>query len=469
MKRTDVYPPLVKYVQQFMKEKELLKPRQKIIVAVSGGIDSVVLLDVLVQLSFVWDLELVVAHVNHRLRGKESSNDEKFVRQLAKNYGISCSVEQVNTKEIAKKQKLSLQTAARNIRYSFFENLKKSLTADLIATAHNANDNAETMLMNVLRGSGIEGLTGIPFRRNDIVRPLLHATRNDIERYAKKRKLNFREDSSNLNDDYTRNYLRRNILPKLERRLNPSLVETLLNESVIFRSNLDFINTQVDKVFVSIVAITPPRRADISVEKLIAQHPFIRQMIVQRTLKELNIEPNFVVISSIIGLVTDQKGKIVEINKQWAAERAVNDIRIRQASKAKNFSYTIEKEGTIATEEFVFSIKKSAIPDNKRGHDSSIEYIDASLIEFPIIVRSWQRGDAFVPLGMKGRKKVSDFFVDSKLSNTEKHTVPIIESDGRVVWIAGHRLDDRFKLTSSTTDVYQLTLTVNHGKKNGPP
>ncbi len=460
MKRRELQHPLISKVQLFVKKKRLLQPEQKLIVTVSGGIDSVVMLDALMQLQAMWKFEIVVAHVNFKLRGKESDGDEQFVRRLAERYDLPFYSEQANTRKIAKQQQRSLQETARDIRYTFFDTLKKSLKADAIVTAHNANDNAETMLLNLLRGSGIDGVAGIPVQRDNIIRPLLCVTRKEIVQYAKKKKLKFREDSSNSKDEYTRNYLRNNIIPKLEQRINPSLNETLLNEAEVFRSAANFANKETDNVYSNVVS-----SSKIDIKKLSALDPFIQQSVVRRVMKELRIEPSFIIISSILELAEHQKGTIVEINKTWIAERLSNEILIRGKSIDQTFLYVIEKAGTLTTDDFVFSVKKSALPDNKNGNDSSNEYVDAAKVKFPLTVRSWQKGDSFIPLGMKGKKKLSDFFGEKKLSSEEKKMIPIVESNREILWVAGKRLDERYKLTDSTTDVYQLSITFN-GKKN---
>lgn len=460
MKHRQLTYPLIRKIHQFIKKKGLLRPGQKLVVAVSGGIDSVVMLDALVQLSEMWKYELSAAHVNFQLRGNESDKDEKFVQRLAERYDLPFHNKRSKTKKIAKEMNQSLQETARDIRYSFFDTLKKSLNADLIVTAHNANDNAETMILNLLRGSGIDGLAGIPVQRDSIIRPLLCVTRKEISQYAKKRNLKFREDSSNSKDDYTRNFLRNNVIPKLEKRINPSLNETLFNEADLFRSMVNFANKETVKIYNNIVTLTR-----IDIDKLSDVDPFIRQSIVRRLLKELNIEPSFALISSILELEGEQKGSTIEINKKWIAERQSTDIEIRKKSNKRDFLFKMEKEGTLTTEDFILAVKKSALPDNKRKNDSSNEYVDASKVKFPLTIRSWQKGDVFIPLGMNGKKKVSDFFGEQKLESVEKKMTPIVESNGTIVWIAGKRLDERYKLTDTTTEAYQLSLTSN-GKKN---
>ncbi|MBI2429932.1 MAG: tRNA lysidine(34) synthetase TilS [Ignavibacteriales bacterium] len=445
-------------VWQFITKHGLFSDGQKVIVAVSGGIDSIVLLDLFLWLRSIKKIDVVAAHINHGLRGKESDGDEKFVRRLCEKNGIPLYSDRFATKKIARKAKRSVQETARDLRYTFFDTLKKSLNADRIATAHNANDNAETMLMNFFRGTGIEGLAGIPVQRGDIVRPFLCVTRHEIERYAGKRKLRYREDSSNRHDDYTRNYVRHKIIPKIERRINPSLVETLSNMSEIIRLNSEFTGELLKR------SVDTDKR-QIEIQKLEQMHPYLQQMFIHHLLVEKKIEPRYDIIHSVLGLKNNQKGATIDLDGSYVAERINDAILLRERETEPAFEYTLHEEGSVNAEEFILTIKKSALPDNKIHADTSLEYIDASMLKFPVTVRRWKKGDVFNPIGMKGKKKVSDFFGERKFSSEQKKRIPIVESGNRIVWVAGERLDDRFKLTDKTKEAYQLTITFN-GKKN---
>ncbi|MEW5800034.1 MAG: tRNA lysidine(34) synthetase TilS [Bacteroidota bacterium] len=447
-------------VWQFNAKHGLIGERQKVVVAVSGGIDSIALLDFFAWLRETKKIDVVAAHVNHKLRGKESDGDEKFVHRVCAEYAIPLFTERVLTKKIAKQTKCSVQETARDLRYSFFDTLQKSLNANAVATAHNANDNAETMLINIFRGSGVEGLGGIPLRRNEIVRPFLCVTRKEIERYVKKRKLPYREDSTNKHVDYTRNYLRHKIIPNIEQRLNPSLINTLFRMSEIFRMNAAFTTDALKAV-----PVFDPLKGELNIRQLEQIHPYLQQMLLHRVLTEKNIEPAYETIHSILDLKENQKGTIVDLDKSFVAERIDDAIVIRKRVSPKEFEFRLEDEGVVRTDDFIFTIKKSGVPDNKTKSDSSYEYVDASVLKFPVIVRNWRKGDSFTPLGMRGKKKLSDFFAEGRFSSEQKKKIPVVESGNKIVWIAGKRLDDRFKLTDKTTEAYQLTITFN-GKKN---
>jgi len=460
MKRTERdWLTFCQKVWQFIRKHQLFHERQKVIAAVSGGIDSIVLLDFLLWAHSVKKIEVIVAHINHRLRGKESDGDEEFVRLLCKRHDIPFYSERVPTKTIAKETRRSVQETARDLRYAFFDTLKQSLSADCVATAHNANDNAETMLINLFRGSGIDGLGGIPVKRNAVVRPFLCVTRKEIEHYAQKKKLRYREDSSNRRDDYTRNYLRHHIIPNIERRLNPSLIETLTKTSDIVCLHSDFVESLLPRNPNN--SLDASQRNEILLEDFNRLHPYLQQMMIHRLLVQHRIEPRYDIISTVLDLKDAQKGKSVDLDKLFVAERTADAIRIQPRTTVTPFCYTLTNEGTLTTEDFVFTIQKSAVPKHNISNNPFEEYVDAAAVKFPITVRSWKKGDVFIPLGMKGKKKLSDFFGEQKLTAQQKQSIPIIESGKTIMWIAGKRLDDRFKLTDATQETYHLTITFN--------
>ncbi|MFA6468475.1 MAG: tRNA lysidine(34) synthetase TilS [Bacteroidota bacterium] len=446
-------------VLRSISRNKLIKEGQHVIVAVSGGIDSMVLLDVLSSLRDMLHLRLSVAHVNHGLRGRSSDLDEQLVKKRAAKLGIPFFTEKFETKNSAISRKVSIQVAARELRYGFFDNLKKSLTADLIATAHHANDSAETMMFHFFRGSGVKGLSGIPVKRGHFVRPLLSITRREIERYAKERRITFREDASNLKQDYTRNFIRRTLIPQIERRVNSSLVNTLNRESEIFSLLSNFIDHQIEQQYRNLV-----KGSTIVVNRVQSLHPFLQRETVKRLLESLTMEPSYTSIESVIGLLKNQKGTIAELGGGFAAERTSEHIEIRPQHIDQDFEYTVPSVSVVTNKAFTFSIKSTS-KQNKYAGEPSNEYVDAAKISFPLTIRSWKRGDVFRPLGMKGNKKLSDFFGERKLTAAQKSDVPVVLSGNRIIWIAGMRLDDRCKITKKTQSIYQLTIKF-HGKKN---
>jgi tRNA(Ile)-lysidine synthase len=461
MKQTERYhEPVSQSFLQFVKKRGLIRTGQHVIAAVSGGIDSMVLLDLLAKHKDQLKISISVAHVNHMLRGKESKGDEKLVVQAANAYGFPFFVKEVQTKKLAAQEKISIQEAARKLRYEFFDNLKSSLGAQVIATAHTTDDNAETMLFHFFRGSGIEGMSGIPVMRGHYVRPLLSTTRKEIVQYAKSNKIKFREDSSNKKENYTRNFIRHTIIPQIERRINPGLTQTLLKESEIFSLLSEFVNKEVDRRYPAVVQET-----SIVLKALLEADLYLRHMIVKKLLLQVHIEPSFSIIDAVLDLMNRQKGSAADIQKEWIAERTADHIVLRERSEPGGFSHLISSPSSVTNDRFTFSIRRVRNGKNKRSNDPSIEYVDGDKITFPLTVRSWSAGDAFVPLGMKGKKKISDLFGEKKMTSEQKSSTPVVVSGGAIVWVAGVRLDDRFKITGTTKSIYQLSI-IRHGKKN---
>jgi tRNA(Ile)-lysidine synthase len=460
MAKRERSPALYEALKRFVQSNGLIQKGSNVLTAVSGGVDSVVMLDLLARLSSEWNLELAILHVNHQLRGRESAGDEKFVERLAEHYKVRMYTARVRTRDEAARKKISIQEAARHLRYAFFVAKRLELSADVVATAHNANDNAETMFLNFLRGTGIDGVAGIPLQRRDdaIVRPLLFATRPEIAAYAMEKKLKYREDSSNRTDKYSRNFVRRKIFPLLEKRLNPSLVKTFSNSSRVFRNCADFLEEYVGGVYPKVVTGGEDEFC-FQREALRRQHAYVQQMVVHRAFVEKGIELSAERVLSLVSLLHGEKGSRIDCGNGWTAESGADHILLSRRRPGSAFSYLLEKEGTVTSDFFSLSVRKCRNVPNKLGVDSSIEYVDAGKVRFPLRVRSWRQGDAFVPLGMKHRKKVSDLFVDLKISRTAKERIPIVESNGNIVWIAGCRIDDRYKITPSSHGAYKLSIS----------
>jgi tRNA(Ile)-lysidine synthase len=286
---------------------------------------------------------------------------------------------------------------------------------------------------------------------------LLFATRQEIIAYARERKLKFREDSSNLTDKYSRNFLRRKVIPLLEKRVNPSLVKSLSNSAAIFKDCAEFLREHIQRVWPFVVAESDGEILFLK-DELRKQHPYVRQMIIHDAFLRKGIEPSAERIAVVLSLLEAEKGSGVDCGNGWRAENESRNILLSRRGAAAAFSYVLKKEGMIANGLFSLSVEKSKNVPNKLGTHSSTEYVDAGKVKFPLSIRSWKEGDSFVPLGMKHRKKVSDFFVDMKISRAEKRSIPIVESGGNIVWVAGCRIDDRYKITSASTEAYKLSI-----------
>lgn len=433
---------LTKFQNHINQNFPFLKGR-KLLLATSGGIDSMVLLNLCHQSG----LDIRVAHCNFQLRGDESDQDEAFVKLQCENLGILVFVNHFDTKEFAEKQKQSIQLVARNLRYEWFHTLLVNNDYDYILTAHHLDDSLETFLINFTRGSGIDGLTGIPKQNGYIVRPLLPFSREEIEAFAKENNIQWREDSSNASDKYLRNKLRHDVIPILK-ELNPSLLNSFENTI----SNLQQAQTMVDDasriVYRKVVT-------DINFQKRINLTELMQLPNYHAYLYQWLESFGFSDWSSINDLVTAQSGKQIH-SQNHTVLKDRNELIIYQKQKIEETQqFLIDKD----QKDVKFPLKLSFCNVN----DTSVQttntiFVDENKLQFPLEIRRWQEGDWFYPFGMEGKKKLSKYFKDEKFSMVDKSNAWILCADNQIVWIIGKRQDDRFKVTTQTTKILQIQL-----------
>jgi len=454
---------------EYSRRRRLFGERSKIIVAVSGGVDSMVLLDLLTREREALGLTLSVAHFNHQLRGSESDADEHLVQQRGEQLGLEVYVDRAGTAECARQARQGIQEAARNLRYSFFFKLLESSGFDLVATAHNADDNAETVLMNLFRGAGVQGLAGIPVLRPDrrIVRPLLFARREEIEAYAAAEGVSFRTDASNAKDDYTRNYVRHQILPLVREQINPKVVETLQRTSELFRELEGYLMHSARAALDVVTAESTPGELKLSIPRLKGHPVLLQQYLVMLATQEVTGQrPDYEQVGRILDLTDGKTGSWVTLPDRHGVYRDRDTLVIRATEEPSEFSAHVLQNHRYAFRDFEFSSTLLSGGTPGPGTPGEVEYIDADQIPpGHLVLRSWSEGDWFIPLGMNARKKISDYFVDAKIPLYEKRHYPILETkDGTVIWLCGQRIDDRFRLTDRTVNILKLEF---HRAENG--
>lgn len=447
--------------EKFCRKKSLFRKGSGVIVAVSGGIDSVVLLHLFMRLQKKYDLQLRVAHFNHKLRGRESEEDELFVTGLADKFDLPIDVERADTATYASENKLSIQEAARELRYQFFSRLSKDHPTYRIATAHNANDNAETLLMNLCRGSGLRGLAGIPVYRPDInvIRPLLFATRAEIEDYAKENRLKYRVDSSNKKLEYRRNYIRKKILPALEQALNPQLISTLGRTAEIFSQLNEKLTREAERKLRQLSRTSSNAEICLSVSRFRKLDPFLQETIIELAASRFTGSPvESEKVRRIIDLVEARSGKRVVVSRFLSVYRITEDLVFVPAQRKELVAVSLKPNCSYQWDGIRFAssfVPKEAV---RWTENRNVEYVDADRLKSPLVLRTWKKGDWFIPLGMTGRKKLSDFFIDEKVPLHRRDSVPVLESRGNIVWVCGLRLDDRFRITSKTRRILKLEI-----------
>ena len=435
---------MLKAFLEFIKREKLFSPAQRNLLAVSGGVDSVAMCELFYKAGFKFG----IVHCNFNLRGKESDGDELFVRELSGRYDAEFHFGQFETKSYARKKGISIQMAARDLRYTFFESTRKKFKYDYIATAHHKSDVMETILLNLARGTGISGLHGILPKRENIIRPLLFASREEIARFVSDNRISFREDSSNREEKYQRNLVRRKIIPILK-KINSDSENSFYRSSVNVRNAegllLDFVdsfrrkNVSVKKntTYIPIRAITSLKGGETMLFELLRPFGFTPDVVMQ-VFESAKTIPGKQFLSSTHHLIRDRKNFIIVPLKENITE---NSQKVTKVPAEINFNEDILYFSVKDTDKFV-------IPKTP-----SICCVDYDKLQFPLTVRSWREGDSFIPLGMKHRRKVSDFLIDKKTPLNEKQKVKVIESNREIICLAGLRINDRFKVTDKTKKV----------------
>jgi tRNA(Ile)-lysidine synthase len=420
----------------FLKESRLL-------VACSGGLDSVSLAHLLIDLN----CEIALAHCNFSLRGAESEADESFVVELAESLSIPVFTETFDTKAYADDQKLSVQMAARELRYKWFAEILESFKYEYLLTAHHANDNLETFLINLSRGSGLRGLTGIPQQNEKIIRPLLPFTRDTILEYAKTNKIYWREDSSNASADYLRNKIRHDVVPALE-EVSENFQESVITTQKNLKASQDLVDDYLTLVYNLVVTETADGYA-IATQKL-KELPNTEAL-----LFGLLQSFGFTAWKDIIKLLDAQSGKQIFSDTHRLLKDRDRLLLTGIISEADR-EITIDEETTGI--EHPISLRFSIV--EKIGQtNSKTAYLDRQKLSYPLLLRKWQEGDSFQPLGMKGKKKLSKFFKDEKLSLVAKEKMRVLCSKDQIVWIVGMRPDDRFKVTEKTREILKIVYS----------
>jgi tRNA(Ile)-lysidine synthase len=434
-------------LEQFLnhiEQNQLCKKTDRILLAVSGGIDSMVMLNLFESGGY----EIGVAHCNFLLRGNESDADERFVRSICQAKQIPCYSTRFNTTDYARLNHLSTQMAARELRYAWFDELLDTEKYDFIATAHHLNDSIETVLLNWIHGGSPEGLLGIPVKNNRIIRPLLFASRGTIQAYAQSANIAWREDTSNLTDEYARNYLRHQVVPRLK-ELNPSLEETFLQGLQKLKAGHTLEQMAVNRLKQNYFSGAP---SHVVIQKELFQE-IHDPAILWYLLREYHFSP--AVCGDIVQALTSQPGKqFLSPTHRLVIDRSTLIITQHENFWQPTEISTAQAFASIGPWDMAIeSARSQPIPA-----DPDIALLDKDRVEFPLVWRTWQPGDFFYPLGMEHRKKVSDFLVDSKVPLSDKPHVTVLVSAGQIIWVVGYRIDNRFKVTPATKEALRFTV-----------
>jgi tRNA(Ile)-lysidine synthase len=480
---------MLKKVKQAIEQYRMLDIRDGVVVAVSGGPDSVALLDILKHLSTEYKLRLIVAHLNHGLRPGPADEDEFFVHQLSERLGLVCESKKMDIDLLSRVRKKSIEETAREERYLFLEEIRHKYLAQKIALGHHAQDQAETVLMNLLRGSGREGLKGMqPVREGLYIRPLLGVTRGEISLYLTRRNLPYVVDFSNADDSYFRNRVRHQLIPELKARYNPRLEENLCRTAEILNREDDYLKRIVKELYADqriVQTDTTHQEIRISISHCLGLHDALQSRLIKQLLLTCAQQTQGIGyghINAVKALMQDvcPSGLLhlpfnMEVRREYdfliIGRRKKTPRKLGQAGQEHQEASVGHLEGGIIACDIhipgqvqIESQKLTLCLDfvdwsAVRFGDSRTAYMDYGCIMPPLMIRTLQQGDRIQPLGMPGTKKLKNYFIDRKIPSRCRGQVPLIVDNHSVIWIVGHLLSERVKLTEQTTKILKIEMT----------
>lgn len=427
----------------YIRKNRLFDKKDKLLLAISAGADSVALSYLLKELNY----NISLAHCNFNLRNDHSDADKIFVQALAKKWGINCFTKKFKTKKFAKQRKISIQMAARDLRYNWLEQIRKEKKFDFVLTAHHRDDDLETFFINLIRGTSIKGLLGVALKTEKVVRPLLFVKKQELYDYLEQNKIQFREDSSNKEEKYLRNKIRLKLIPLLE-EMNPSISETIMNEKHYLSG--------VSAVYFS--EISKKRNRIVKQEKdffTISIEELKKLDVIDLYLYEFLKPFGFAKTADILRAISGQSGKqFYSATHRLTIDR--KQIIIQKNPEKEKVAININESDTYI--EFPVQLKLETSNNLTIKKDKNIAMFDYDKLQFPLLLRRWGKGDFFTPIGMKGKKKLSDFFIDNKIPIPEKENIWVLCTSDEIIWILGHRIADKFKVVETTKNAYIAKL-----------
>jgi len=452
-----------------IRRRQLFEPGARVVAAVSGGSDSVALAWILRELSEAGALRLTaIAHLDHSLRGAESARDAAFCRDLAAELGVPFDVEAVDVASLAKANGQSIEEAGREARYAFFDRVRARTTADAVATGHTRDDQAETVLMRVFRGAGTKGLAGIPPRRGAIVRPLIDLRRVELVGWLDAHSRRWVEDSTNADRAVTRNWIRHALLPEITARFGDGVIDVLARGADLARAD-DSVLSEIAREVAPGIQTSVGHGIDLSVPALCVQPLAIRQRVVRGVLKRSGGGPSAAHVEAVLRMAeSGQPARLRLGQRLLELSGGGRVLSIRESRPAErtgsSWTYPLEIPGEIDLPEAAGRLTASPTTLEALGGMSKVKHLPegqavAAGLEGPLVVRAWKPGDAMHVLGLSGRKKVQDLFVDRKVPRERRHMVPVVaHPDGRIVWVAGHALGEPFRVSEATKSVVVLNF-----------
>lgn len=449
---------LVKSLLAILHEHSMIAPGETVLVAVSGGPDSVALAHSLWLLREKLGISLCIAHLNHSFRGKESDEDAEFVRLFASSLGVPCVIEKIDVPRVRETLRLSAESTARLVRYEFLENTADKVGASKIALGHTADDQVETILMNIIRGSGLEGLAGMPAVRGRIIRPLLNVRRIDVASYLQQHGLSSRIDETNLLPHYTRNRVRLKLLPML-REYNPNVDNVILQLAELARADSAYMTEKAKESLEKLCLDRDEHTIRLQAKGLLGTHLALRRRVVREVFRMLRGELTdlgFKHVEELLALVDSGKSFQYELPAGVFVECEQGILTVRSERPAEiaiTYKYELAIPGETVIPEASVSIQAEVMESRVepvRTRDNLEVVLDLDRIRGPIVARNWQPGDRVRPLGMRGSKKLQDVFTDEKIPRRVRHRIPVVLDSDKIIWVVGLVVSDEVKVTEGT-------------------
>lgn len=456
-------------VISIIEQQHLIGEGESLLVGVSGGADSVALLDILVPFSKKRDNRLIVCHYNHRLRDEESEHDAEFVRKLAEKHGLQCEIRTGDVRGFAKEQKLSLEDAARLLRYEFFRDVAHEYGVHKLVLAHNADDQIETLILRFLRGAGLRGLAAMQAERRMenliIVRPLLDVWKREIVAYLNERKLAFQTDISNFDPSFTRNRIRLELIPQLEAEYNPGIKKLFHKTAEIVADDDRYLDEQARTAYEQCCTSEALHIPTLIVHDIALQRRIIRHWLAQLTVP---VVPSFEQVEAICALTGRYSGGFgsVDLPNKKIVYRDYEFLLIGDplVHEMLEVHRSLKIPGETAVPELGVKVKTDVIETNAafalpHQNEKGVEYFDLDHLGEALALRNWHKGDRYQPIGLKGTKKLHDIFVDEKISSRERHKIPLLVNDvGEICWVIGYRIAESFKIKPTTRKVLRVRV-----------
>ena len=454
-------------VLEAIKEYGLIEENDNIVIGLSGGPDSMALLHILLDIKEDMNFNIFIAHVNHGVRGEEALADEKFVEKLAKDLNLPYYSKRVNMEKYAKEMGLSSEEAGRALRYGFFREILSSIGGGKIAVAHNKNDQAETLLMRFFRGTGIDGLKGMEYKNEDIIRPILGIERSEIEKYLLDRNIKTRLDKTNLEPIYNRNRIRLELIPYIKKYFNPNIIDTLWRTSEVVSVDSNFLERYSKETYSKLVKKREKNSIILDGSLFVKEDRSIQQRVIRNCILEINGDLQGFTHRHILDILTlfleRGTGKSIDLVNNTVAKTSYEDFIIekRKSVEQGDFLFKIKHEGFTYIDELQLSLNLRILPIEEIKTDIKgkfVKYFDYDKIVGDLYIRNRRNGDRFIPYGMKGSKKIKNYFIDEKIPKEKRDSIPLITDEENILWVVGYRTSDIFKITKDTKNVLVIEL-----------